>query len=176
MIFQHIQQLLERTGLRLEDVEGFAAATGPGSFTGVRVGLACVKGLAEAMGKPAVAVSNLAALARFGSAELRVPIIDARRGEVYAAVYDDRGSVVMPEAVCPYARLLERLPHRPLEFVTQGYGPIEGYPVATAPKAIAAMVARMAEERLDAGEPGDPAGLDANYVRRSDAELLFKPW
>ena len=68
----------------------FAAASGPGSFTGVRVGLAAVKGLAEAAGKRVVAVSNLRALAFFGSAPLRATVIDARRGEVYAALYNSR--------------------------------------------------------------------------------------
>ena len=57
--------------MKLADVDCFAAASGPGTFTGVRVALACVKGLAEAMGRPAVAVSNLQAVARYGTAPLR---------------------------------------------------------------------------------------------------------
>ncbi len=72
-------------------VDCFAAASGPGSFTGVRVGLACVKGLAEALGKPAVAVSNLRAIASFGTAPWRAVVLDARRGEIYGAVYDAAG-------------------------------------------------------------------------------------
>jgi len=185
VIFQHIERLLERMSLRLDDVDAFASAAGPGSFTGVRIGLACVKGLAEAMDKPAFAISNLAALARFGSGGVRVPVIDARRGEVYAAIYDAGGNVLMPEMVAPFKALLERLPEGPVEFVAQSFDPFqpaltgtrfEEYPVVTAPRAIATVVAAIAEERLASGVPGDPAGLDANYVRRSDAELLFKPW
>ena len=61
-LYWRLGELLERQGLKVEDVDCFAAASGPGSFTGVRMGLACVKGLAEAAGKPAVAISNLAAL------------------------------------------------------------------------------------------------------------------
>ncbi len=185
LIFQHIERLLERAGLGVDDLDGFAAAAGPGSFTGVRIGLACVKGLAEATGKPAYAVSNLAALARFGAATRRIPLIDARRGEVYAAVYDEDGRAILPEVVCPFQTLLERLPQPPLEFITQNFAPFEtaitgtrfaGSPVITVPRAIASTVAQIATERLAAGDSGDPAGLDANYVRRSDAELLFKPW
>ena len=185
VIFEHIERLLQRTGLCLADLDGFAAASGPGSFTGVRIGLACVKALAEAAGKPAFAVSNLAALARFGSTDLRVPVIDARRGEVYAAVYGAGGNVIVPETVCPFPLVLARLPESQVEFISQNFGPFEaalagtrfaGCPVVTAPRALAAVVARIAEERLAAGDTGDPAGLDANYVRRSDAELLFKPW
>jgi len=185
LIFARIEQLLQRTGLRLEDIDAFAAAAGPGSFTGVRIGLACVKGLAEAMGKPAFAISNLEALSRLGSHATRVPLIDARRGEVYAAIFDAAGHTLLHETVCRFPALLEQLPERPVEFIAQDFGPFEaalagtrfaGYPVTQAPRAIASVVACIAEERLAAGEPGDPAGLDANYVRRSDAELLFKPW
>jgi tRNA threonylcarbamoyladenosine biosynthesis protein TsaB len=185
VIFQHIERLLERTGLRLEEVDGFAAASGPGSFTGVRIGLACVKGLAEATGRKAVAVSNLAALARFGSTDLRVPLIDARRGEVYAAVYDASGAAIVAETVCRFPALLDHLPHTRGEFISQSFAPFEAslqgtpfadYLVVEAPRAIAAILAQIAEERLAAGDPGDAAALDANYVRRSDAELLFKPW
>jgi tRNA threonylcarbamoyladenosine biosynthesis protein TsaB len=176
VIFQHIERLLERVDMRLDDVEGFAAAAGPGSFTGVRIGLACVKGLAEATGKKAIAVSNLETISRYGSAEYRVALIDARRGEVYAAVYRADGSVVLEETVCAFPALLERLPQGDVEFIAQSIGPFEaalaGKKFVEAPRAIAAMVAQIA----GSAQLVDPASLDANYVRRSDAELLFKPW
>ena len=95
VLYGHIQQLLERRGTTVHQMECFAAASGPGSFTGVRVGLAAAKGLAEATGKRVVAVSNLRALASFGSAPLRAAVIDARRGEVYGAVYNSRLELVM---------------------------------------------------------------------------------
>lgn len=177
VIFERIEQLLQRTGLRLEDMDAFAAAAGPGSFTGVRIGLSAVKGLAEAMNRPAIAVSNLEALARFGTADRRVAIIDARRGEVYAAVYDRDGRRLMDETVCPFPSLLAQLPPEPVEFISQTLAPFQAeHRVVEAPRAIAAMIAQIAAERLAAGDPGNPAAIDANYVRRSDAELLFKPW
>lgn len=185
VIFQQIEGLLGRCGVKFEEVKAFAAAAGPGSFTGVRIGLACVKGLAEASGRKAFGVSNLEALASFGTSAVRVPLIDARRGEVYASVYDGRGTIVMPEVVCPFPALLERLPQEPVEFVAQNFAPfaaaVQGTrfadsAIVEAPRAIAACIARIAEARFAAGHAGDPAGIDANYVRRSDAELLFKPW
>ena len=84
VLYDELQRLLERHAVKLADVDCFAAASGPGTFTGVRVALACVKGLAEAMGRPAVAVSNLQAVARYGTARLRGAVLDARRGEIYA--------------------------------------------------------------------------------------------
>jgi tRNA threonylcarbamoyladenosine biosynthesis protein TsaB len=184
VIFQHIERLLERTGLRLADVEAFAAAAGPGSFTGVRIGLACVKALAEAMGKPAVGVSNLQAISRYGKSEFRVPILDARRGEVYAAMYHANGRQIISETVCRFPDFLERLPDEPFDFVSQHFRPfaaaLEGTRFAAqgaieAPHALAAIIAQIAVERLASGDSGDPAAVDANYVRRSDAELLFTP-
>src|SRR5579859_6476501 len=110
VIYGYLEQLLRRHAVDLPAIECFAAASGPGSFTGVRVGLACVKGLAEACGKPAVAVSNLRALASFGSAPLRAVVMDARRGEVYAAVYDSEGYLAAPETVVRLAVWLDALP------------------------------------------------------------------
>lgn len=182
VIYGHLEALLGRHGVSVGDVDCFAAASGPGTFTGVRVCLACVKGLAEAAGKPAVAVSNLAAVASFGRAPLRAAVFDARRGEVYAAVYDGAGRLVCPETVAPPARWLETLPAG-VELVSPDFSTFADSLAAsrfrdarctTAPHALAAAIARIAWHRWQAGETTDPAALDANYVRRSDAELLWK--
>jgi tRNA threonylcarbamoyladenosine biosynthesis protein TsaB len=157
VLYGHLRDLLDRRGVGLEEIDIFAAAAGPGSFTGVRVGLACVKGLAEAMGKPAAAVSNLQALATFGTARLRAPVIDARRGEIYGAVYDDSGALVMPEVVAKFDEWRLTVP--------PGVELIGNDP----PRALAAAVAQLAPRQAR-----DPAALDANYVRRSDAELFWK--
>jgi tRNA threonylcarbamoyladenosine biosynthesis protein TsaB len=157
VLYGHLRDLLDRCDVRLGEIDLFAAAAGPGSFTGVRVGLACVKGLAEAMSKPAAAVSNLQALATFGTARLRAPVIDARRGEIYGAVYDDAGTLVIPEVVAKFDEWRLTIPS---EAELIGNDP---------PKALAAAVARLAPRQAR-----DPAALDANYVRRSDAELFWK--
>jgi tRNA threonylcarbamoyladenosine biosynthesis protein TsaB len=183
VIYGRLAELLERHSVKPQDIACFASAAGPGSFTGVRVGLACIKGLAEACGKPAVAVSNLQALAWFGPAPLRAAVMDARRGEVYGALYDAEGSVAAPEVVARLDDWLEGLPAGRLEFVYSGFADFRGLiagtrfadaPVVEAPRALAAAIARIAFRRFVCGEAQDPAALDANYVRRSDAELFWK--
>jgi len=190
VLYTQLGQLLARHGVTPATIDCFAAASGPGSFTGVRIGLACIKGLAEAVGKPAVAVGNLQAMAAFGTAPLRAVVMDARRGEVYGAVYDEAGRVVSPEVVAPFPAWLKSLPETlpaslpgALEFVSTDFTPFrasmagtrfEDAAVVTAPRALAAAIARIAAARWLRGEACDPAALDANYVRRPDAELLWK--
>jgi tRNA threonylcarbamoyladenosine biosynthesis protein TsaB len=176
VLYGHLAELLARHTVKAADIDCFAAASGPGSFTGVRVGLSCVKGLAEATGRPAVAVSNLRAIATFGVATLRAAVLDARRGEVYGAVYDAESRLVAEEIVAPFDAWLATLPEGDLEFVSWRFEPplagtrFEGAVVRQAPLALAGAIARLASQE----EPQDPAALDANYVRRSDAELLWK--
>jgi tRNA threonylcarbamoyladenosine biosynthesis protein TsaB len=174
VLYGELDRLFGRHGVTTRDVECFAAASGPGSFTGVRVGLACVKGLAEAVGRPAVAVSNLEALARCGTARLRGAVIDARRGDIYGAVYDDAGRIVSPEVVSRLDAWLATLPAGVDQFVCADPMQLPG--LLPAPKSLAGLIAAIANDRLARGEAGDPAALDANYVRRSDAELFWKEW
>ena len=180
VIYAELAALLERQGVQVDEVECFAAASGPGSFTGVRVGLACIKGLAEATGRKALGVSNLRALAEFGTAPLRAVLLDARREEIYGAVYDAAGRQVTPETVAPLAAWLATLPEAELEFVCLDYEPrLEGTRFAAsrvteAPRALAAAIARIAAACYERGEACDPAAIDANYVRRSDAELFWR--
>jgi len=151
VLFDQLRGLLERSGWKLEEIDCFAAAAGPGSFTGVRVGLAAVKGLAEALGKRVVAVSNLEAVAWFGEAALRAAVVDARRGQIYGAVYTAELAVASLDG-------------------TQ----FEHAPVREAPRALAGAIARIAAARLAAGLSQSPAEIDANYVRKSDAELFWR--
>jgi tRNA threonylcarbamoyladenosine biosynthesis protein TsaB len=174
VLFGAIEALLKRQNLRLADIDVFAAASGPGSFTGVRVGLAAIKGLAEVTGKTAVGVSNLEALAEYGRSDARAAIIDAHRNEVYAALYDDRGNQLVPEMVGPFGRFVEMLPKRGIEWITQGFPLPDGLLGVEAPRTVAEAVAKIAIRRIAAGLTGDSAPIDANYVRRSDAEILWK--
>ncbi len=98
-LHEEIVHLLERHGLATHNIQGFAVAAGPGSFTGVRVGLTAVKGLAEVNQKPVVAVSTLEMLAMAAYAQFSehtpaisddrvlLPLLDARRGQVFGAAY-----------------------------------------------------------------------------------------
>jgi tRNA threonylcarbamoyladenosine biosynthesis protein TsaB len=179
VLFQRIGQLLERHELTAGQIDCFAAASGPGSFTGVRVGLTAAKGLAEATDKRVVSVSNLRALAYFGSARLRATVLDARRGEVYGAVYDAGLDVVSPEIVMKFPDWLKSLPDASFEFVAMNFSPFAdhapaGIPVVTAPRGIAGAIGVIASKDFAVGRAEDPAEVDANYVRRSDAELFWK--
>jgi tRNA threonylcarbamoyladenosine biosynthesis protein TsaB len=175
ILFGQIGGLLARRGLSLGDIDVFAAASGPGSFTGVRVGLAAVKGLAEARGRRVVAVSNLQALAWFGRRALRATVMDARRGQVYGAVYNAALEPVREEVVMSFPEWLKTIPEGDVEFITQGF-PLTGVeaPAIEAPRALGGAIGQIAMKRFELGLAQDPAEVDANYVRRSDAELLWK--
>jgi tRNA threonylcarbamoyladenosine biosynthesis protein TsaB len=182
-LFGQIEALLHRREIALEQIDLFAGASGPGSFTGVRVGLAAIKGLAEVLSKPAAAISNLEALASFGTSSNRATVIDARRGEIYGALYDDKGHPLIDETVIQFPAFLTLLGEQEFEWICTDFAPFhaaiagtpfEHRPVVAAPRALAGSIARIALARLTAGEPCEPAVLEANYVRRSDAELLWK--
>jgi tRNA threonylcarbamoyladenosine biosynthesis protein TsaB len=180
LIFQRIEQELSKAGVDLTSIDCFAAGSGPGSFTGIRVGLSAVKGLAETMGKPAVGISNLQALSSFGKKRLRAVVLDARRGEVYGAVYGADLNPVAPESVLLFPKWLATLNEPEYEFISTQGNPfwlaLQGtrfadMPFTEAPKSLAGAVALCAER---AGPWPDPVVLDANYVRRSDAELFWR--
>jgi tRNA threonylcarbamoyladenosine biosynthesis protein TsaB len=175
ILFGAIEALLTRSGVQLKEIELFAGASGPGSFTGVRVGLSAVKGLAEVMGCRAVAVSNLDALYEFGQSNLRATVIDARRGEIYGAVYGVDGATVVPEVVAPFQRFLSLVPPQPVEWISPdpevfASSLLPDTAIIKAPRATAGVIAQVAIRR---GNREDPVAIEANYVRRSDAELLF---
>jgi tRNA threonylcarbamoyladenosine biosynthesis protein TsaB len=174
ILFGHIETALESAGWKIGQVDCFAAAAGPGSFTGVRVGLAAVKGLAEALGRRAVGVSNLEAIAWHGTAPLRAAVADARRGQIYGALYDAHLNVVSPEVVAALPEWLVALPSGEIELLSTDSAALRPALVHEVPRALAGAIGRIAEARFLAGTAADPAALDANYVRRSDAELFWR--
>lgn len=171
VLFPQIERMVSRQGWRLLDFDGFAAASGPGSFTGVRAGLAAAKGLAEAAGAKAAAVSNLQAMAWHGTAAVRAPLFDARRGEIYGGVYDGALRKLGDEVVAKLEAWLAALPAG-AELLTPDpelfAGALLDRNVRRTPPALAGAVGILGAARLV-----DPALLDANYVRRSDAELSW---
>jgi tRNA threonylcarbamoyladenosine biosynthesis protein TsaB len=160
ILFGEIENLLLRNGLRLADMDAFASASGPGTFTGVRVGLTAVKGLAEALSRKVVVVSNLKTMAYFGTRELRAPMLDARRGDVYGAVYNAELELVREEVVMKQDAWLASLP--------------VDVEVLTEPRLLAGAIGRIAARECAVGRALDPAMVDANYVRRSDAEMMWQ--
>lgn len=178
VIFDQIRSALQRHGWALESVDAFAAGSGPGSFTGVRVGLAAVKGLAEALGRPAFGISNLQALAIFAQKPLRVALIDARRNEAYSGVYDGESNPIGEERVGPIGDAFQW--DTALEFEVVCHDASVFAPVLPSGiicrevEHLASAIAGIAYQKLRRSEPGDPAAVVANYVRRSDAELLWR--
>jgi tRNA threonylcarbamoyladenosine biosynthesis protein TsaB len=180
-LFGATKALLDRAGVAVTEVSGFASASGPGSFTGVRVGLTAAKGLAEAAGRPAIAVSNLQALAYSGTCGVRGALIDARRGEIYGAVYSATLEPMQQEVVMRLDAWLAALPEGPIELITNSRVLAEAVrttqqlrPLREAPGMLAAAIGEVALHRFLRGQAQNAMEIDANYVRRSDAELLWK--
>jgi len=178
-----ISALLETHGFSKKDMEAFAVVSGPGSFTGVRVGLAAIKALADVLRKPLAATSLLEVIARSGKAQGRVlAALDAGRSEVYAGDYEINGDDQSP----PHMHREWLLGRE--EFLTEA----KGKHVVTPDAALAeflqsagiqcehiahpgsAFVARLGWQRIQRGETVRPEDLEANYIRRSDAEI-FSP-
>ena len=180
-----LMSLLAGERVALESVDVFAAATGPGSFTGMRVGIATMQGLAFAMGKPLVGVSGLDALARrAASLDTNVFVatwVDAWRGEVYAALYGE-GREIEPATVEHPATVLDR--HRLRDrvlFIGDGAGTFEllisetlgDLAVMADPVSplLAGTIAQMAHDAVLAGHRPSAEEIRPLYVRRTDAEL-----
>jgi len=189
-----VRECLEGRELRMEDVDAYAAAAGPGSFTGVRVGLATVKAWSEVYGKRIVAVSRLEALAveaAEGPAWVGA-FANAQRGQVFGAVYRRNGTRLV--------RLGDEMVIAPGEFVEAAaeFGKDEsiswistdaecvvseeawktremrGEIVECVSSVRAPMIGRIGLAALAEGRFTDALALDANYVRRPDAEIFWK--
>jgi tRNA threonylcarbamoyladenosine biosynthesis protein TsaB len=139
----------------------------------VRIGLAVVKGLADTLHKPAAGISNLRALSLAGHAPLRAVALDARREQIYGAVYDAASKLVVEETLATWDEWLKQVPPN-AEFIGLEESPcsIAGMDFTIGSRWQAAAIAACAE--ID-GSTGwsDPVVLDANYVRRSDAEMFW---
>lgn len=188
ILFGELDRLLKRHSWTLHQVDCFVAASGPGSFTGVRVCLAAAKGLAEVTGKPVVTVSNLKALASFGCRPYRLVVQDARRGEVYAAVYTEQLDPLIPETVLPFPALIHSVTRSQLvdiaqlEFLSPQLNlfepalrgtPLEKIPRQQTPRFLAAALGLLGLKIFTEGKGQKPEEVDANYVRRADAELKW---
>jgi tRNA threonylcarbamoyl adenosine modification protein YeaZ len=219
-MFRHLEFLQSDLSLKLQDFDVFAVSAGPGSFTGLRVGLTAAKGWAEVYRKPVVGVSALAAVAfqARGDDTVLVPALDARRGQIYFGVYrtaltglalDGEEFVVTPEEfaeklgtlahirdagdsggdrgnpesvgrrnssntgdafsiVTPDASVVELVsrmtPHFSADFA--------GLDIVSS--VLAPSIGRIAHARTLRGDVSDALTLDANYVRRTDAEMRWK--
>jgi tRNA threonylcarbamoyladenosine biosynthesis protein TsaB len=119
-----VAHVMERAGVEFGDLEGIAVGVGPGTFTGLRVGVATARALASASGLLLRPVSSLAALAEGIEAELRLPLIDARRGELFAALHGAGGEALWPPFVAAPERVAERVREAGLGVRAAGDGSI----------------------------------------------------
>lgn len=96
-----VEELLEKLKLKPDDIDLFAVSHGPGSFTGLRVGIAAIKGMADALNKPSIGISTLEATAlKFRPSSYFVcPIMDARRNQVYYSLYKDGEEILKPDMI-----------------------------------------------------------------------------
>lgn len=161
--------LLAAEGLSIDAVSAFAVGIGPGSFTGVRVGVTTARTLAQVTGKPLVGIGTLDAYAAVWNAHAStaaiVPVLPSRRDEVYAAVYQDGACVEAPFAMSPSALVarLETLPGAIVCGETHLLADWHGASLAQ-PYAPPGGIARLAAARLRAGSTDDPLGLLPLYV------------
>jgi tRNA threonylcarbamoyladenosine biosynthesis protein TsaB len=174
-----IVALLAKNNFNKQQIDALAVASGPGSFTGLRVGLAAIKALAEVLAKPIAAVSLLEAISVAGGVEGDViAALDAGRNEIYVGEYE-----VLKNATMRRERLLTRQ-----EFLDVAMAKTVVTPdkiVFDAARNVALKVVEIERPRSDAiarlgwkkiltGETVSPEALDANYIRRSDAEIFSK--
>jgi tRNA threonylcarbamoyladenosine biosynthesis protein TsaB len=189
-----VRECLERSGIRMEDVDAYAAASGPGSFTGVRVGLTTVKAWAEVYGKRIVAVSRLEAMAAEASQEKSwvAAFANAQRGQVFGAVYQRQGAglvrfrdemVIAPDKFVEAAA--EFANGEAISWVSTDAECVvseaawkaremRGETVQRISSVRAPTIGRLGLAALAEGRITDALALDANYVRRSDAEIFWK--
>jgi tRNA threonylcarbamoyladenosine biosynthesis protein TsaB len=194
-LFRELARLQAMSPFLLKEFDLFAVSTGPGSFTGLRVGLTAVKAWAELYQKPIAGVSGLLAVAAQSKAKTGAvaPFIDARKGQIYGAIYQRR-----PGDYRAWRLLGEEAVLTVEEFLTMAKGELGGeLPtlVSSTPEALdptmtlamlpgaqiesvsgilAPVVGRLGFEQAQRGELQNALSLDANYVRRSDAELSWK--
>lgn len=178
-LIPEIAALLAKHKIKKEAIDGFGAASGPGSFTGLRVGLAAIKALAEVLKKPIAAVSVLEALAVASGAEGKVmAALDAGRDEAYLGEYTIRAGAAtkVRESLLTQEDLRAMLKDAGKVTVVTPDQPIakllHARPIAR-PQSDA--IARLAINKILAGKTVAPDELDANYIRRSDAEIFAKP-
>lgn len=184
-----IEWILMSSRVSIEDIGAFAISIGPGSFTGLRIGLSTAKGFAYATGKPLIPVPTLDAFARtipFSSYTV-CPMLDARKNEVYTALYKWEGPVIkkiLPETAISPEALLKEL-DGPVLFTGEGtrrykemiMDKLKTNALFAPPSKMtpaASTVAEIALEEIKQGVTTDPVSLVPFYIRKSEAELKWK--
>jgi len=187
------EDALREASATMGSVGLLAVSTGPGSFTGVRIGLTAVKAWADVYGRPVVGVSRLQAMARVGERSgIVAASYDAQRGQIFAGLYRwvegvanavESDMVISAEGFVAFVE--EHAGGSSVRWVTLDPQLIASAPswstreqrgdrIIACPADVASLIGELAEERAKHGQFTDPLELDANYVRRSDAEIFWK--
>ncbi len=200
-LFSDLDLLKANAQFELSQIDVFAVASGPGSFTGLRIGLTAVKAWAEVHGKPIAAISGLEAIAEQSKAiggdllvenQILAPFFDARRGQLFGALYQRRAgngaplelvseeTILSPEEFIDLVKgslklgqptIVSPVPGLLLSSLVEGVLP--GIRMEAVSPVLAAAVGRLGFDRAKRGDLLDPLRLDGNYVRRSDAEAAW---
>lgn len=181
-----VEQLLSFCDMDLNQMDGFAVTVGPGSFTGVRIGLATVKAWGYALNKPLIGVNTLDALAGNGDCDYLCPILDARRNEFYCCLYHNGQAIWDYQALSPLA-LAEKLVEVPgkvefvgdavaayQDFLTEQMGEKAYFPPSSRQVFMAASLGTLALKKLQAGEASSSMELQPFYLRASEAEIKMQ--
>ena len=169
-----VRHLAIDSGIALGELGAIAVVHGPGSFTGVRVGVSAAKGLAEALGIPVVAISRLEVLAHSAhTGGVRVTaLFDAGRGEFYCGTYE--GERLIREALLARAEAVEAARGSRLVVCRREAAAFAEMQPTIVDDPLASAALPIALRRIAAGQFDDVATLDANYLRRTDAEIFAK--
>jgi tRNA threonylcarbamoyladenosine biosynthesis protein TsaB len=200
-LFGDLEALRAGAQFELNQIDVFAVASGPGSFTGLRIGLTAVKAWAEVYGKPIAAVSGLEAISAQSKViggdlsienQIVAPFFDARRGQLFGSLYRygpgnpaalelvSDEAILSPEEFIDLVkgsfrmgrpRIVSPVPELLLPSLVQESLP--GIRIEAVSPVLAPTVGRLAFDRAKRGDLVDPLRLDANYVRRSDAEAKW---
>jgi tRNA threonylcarbamoyladenosine biosynthesis protein TsaB len=198
-LLRDTQELLDGSRISLEEIDLFAVDAGPGSFTGLRVGLTTVKGWAEVWRRPIAAVSGLEAMAMQASRSAApgsaiASVLDARRGQIFGGIFRSRGAEstildrIGDEVVATGDEFLESL--------RAHFGEVRGLSIAcisaeviqpalqrqglgccrieVVSNVLAPFIGQLGYAKAIRGDVVDALHLDANYIRRSDAEMNWK--
>ena len=181
-----VEHLLSLCEMELRDMDGFAVTIGPGSFTGVRIGLATAKAWGYALNKPLIGLNTLDVLSGNGDYRYVCPILDARRNEFYCCLYDN-GKPLWDYAALSPMQLIERIKEldAPVEFVgdaVHGYrdflreqvGEKAYLPLSSRQVFMAASLGTMALKKLAIGGATTALAIQPFYLRASEAEIKMQ--
>jgi tRNA threonylcarbamoyladenosine biosynthesis protein TsaB len=178
-----VAELLAKHGFSKAQIDAFIVVSGPGSFTGLRVGLAAIKALAEILHRPIVPVSLLEVIAIAGGQQGKVlSVLDAGRGEVYAGEYEVAGEsarmvreeLMTKERVLALARGASIATTKATDESLEHMAREKKISVVRIDYPGADQIAPLGLKKLQKGDTVSPEELEANYIRRSDAEIFVK--